>query len=143
MSVFLITGNYSTIALVCIFQHTELNVFSLLSTSLHENASPTQASVLHQVLVPTQRSYDTLAPTRLDPGRRFLPARLLGCFCHVCMTLMGIITMLIDHYATIRIIMVAIEHAISIVLRRLKSKAYLLSCWDLSPQVETFSLFFA
>lgn len=39
--------------------------------------------------------------------------------------------------------MVAIEHAISIVLRRLKSKAYLLSCWDLSPQVETFSLFFA
>lgn len=38
--------------------------------------------------------------------------------------------------------MVAIEHAISIVLRRLKSKAYLLSCWDLSPQVETFSLFF-
>ena len=91
LSAFLITGNYSTIALFCPFQHKNHSVLSLQSTSLHENASPTQASVLHQVLVPTQRSYDTLAPTRLDPGRRFLPARLLGCFCHVCMTWMGII----------------------------------------------------
>lgn len=144
MSVFLITGNYSTIALICIFQHTELNVFSLLSTSLHENASLDQASVLHQVCTrPHPEIVRHACPNTARPGSEILTGPVAGMILPCLYDIDGNHKMLTDGYATDQYHNSGYRVCEINCTPELRYKAYLVSCWDLSPQVETFSLFFA